>query len=290
MEHKFNVELAEKYGILESVLIGNLFFWIQKNVANDKNYFDDRYWTYNSIKAFAELIPYASARQINYALNKLKDKGIIQTGNFNKSKYDRTIWYTFTDFGISELHNVGMDFTKLSNGKTEDVKPIPYKNTDKKQNIKERKKEEQCNDLPCTENMDTVKRKKTTYDSIIDDYTNNSEVKEAILEFIKMRKLIKSPMTDRALKTLLSKLDNLSSNDKEKIDILNQSIVNSWKSVYALKKDNNWQPKKNGYKPQKFEQEEVTVDEISELRKQLDKEMREQYGEQYLEYKERFNL
>ena len=38
MEHSFNVELASIYGIEEAILIQNLFFWINKNVANNKNF------------------------------------------------------------------------------------------------------------------------------------------------------------------------------------------------------------------------------------------------------------
>lgn len=49
-----------------------------------------------------------------------------------------------------------------------------------------------------------------------------------------MRKLIKAPMTDRALTTLLNKLSGLAKTDDEKIAVLNQAIEHSWKSVYPL--------------------------------------------------------
>ena len=54
---------------------------------------------------------------------------------------------------------------------------------------------------------------------------------------LKMRKAIKSPVTDRALKGILNKLDELASDDKNKIGILEQSIINSWKGVFPLKQD-----------------------------------------------------
>ncbi|EHN15514.1 hypothetical protein [Clostridium sporogenes] len=80
---------------------------------------------------------------------------------------------------------------------------------------------------------------KKTYDQIIDDYTDNEELKNTILEFIKMRTMIKSKMTDNALNLMLNKLDKLSNDDEIKIKILEQSIMNSWKGVFPLKESNS---------------------------------------------------
>ena len=55
-----------------------------------------------------------------------------------------------------------------------------------------------------------------------------------------MRKSIKSPVTDRALKGILKKLDQLATNNENKIGILEQSIINSWKSVFPLKEQNKF--------------------------------------------------
>ena len=115
MEHSFDVEIAKRYGIPCAVLLKNIYFWIEKNKANNKNYYDDNYWTYNSKKAFAELFPYLNERQIDYALKKLIDEGIVITGNYNKVAYDRTLWYAITKKGYSILQNCEMDATKLLN-------------------------------------------------------------------------------------------------------------------------------------------------------------------------------
>lgn len=136
MYHSFDVDIAKEYGILEAVLINNLDYWITKNEANEVNFFDGYYWTYNSTRAFSELFPYASERQIKAALKSLRDKGIIQTGNYNKVPYDRTLWYAFTDFGLSIVRNGTMDRTDRDNGKYENVQPIPDINTDDKQDKK----------------------------------------------------------------------------------------------------------------------------------------------------------
>jgi len=80
---------------------------------------------------------------------------------------------------------------------------------------------------------------KKTYNTIIDEYTNNEELKNTILEFIKMRTLIKSKMTNNALDLMLKNLNKLSNNDDIKIKILEQSIMNSWKGVFPLKESNS---------------------------------------------------
>lgn len=90
-------------------------------------------------------------------------------------------------------------------------------------------------------NIKKEKRAKTNFDKTIENYTDNEELREAILEFIKFRKGIRSILTDRALILLLRNLDKFAKNDNEKIEIINQSILNGWKGIFPLKID----PKQN---------------------------------------------
>lgn len=84
-------------------------------------------------------------------------------------------------------------------------------------------------------NIENKKEKETSIDKIINSYTKNLHLRNTLKEFLKMRKSIKKPMTDKAMKLLINKLDKLGSNDNEKIEILNQSIFNSWQGVFELK-------------------------------------------------------
>ena len=83
------------------------------------------------------------------------------------------------------------------------------------------------------------RKKETNYDKIINSMVEDEEVKNSIYEFIKMRKLIKKPMTDRALTMLINKLEKLSSDKDIQIKILEQSILKNWTDIYELKGDNN---------------------------------------------------
>ena len=72
---------------------------------------------------------------------------------------------------------------------------------------------------------------------IVEAYTDNKDLKETIIDFIEMRKSIKKKITERALKTILNKLDKIALNDFEKIEILENSIVNCWQGVFEIKKE-----------------------------------------------------
>jgi hypothetical protein len=58
---------------------------------------------------------------------------------------------------------------------------------------------------------------------------------DAIDGFVEMRKMIKKPMTDRAIKMMLNRLNGMAKNDAEKIAILEQSTMSSWLDIYPLK-------------------------------------------------------
>ena len=84
-------------------------------------------------------------------------------------------------------------------------------------------------------NKKEKEKSKTNLDKIIESYTENDSLKETIKDFIKMRKTIKKPITDRGLKGILTKLNQYGSNDLEKIEILENSIMNCWQGVFELK-------------------------------------------------------
>ena len=87
---------------------------------------------------------------------------------------------------------------------------------------------------------------KETLSSVINEYTDNEELRSCLKEFVEMRKAgNKGVFTVTALKKNLTKLDSLAINDGAKIDIVNQTIEHTWKTFYALKTDNVKQPKQS---------------------------------------------
>ena len=93
-----------------------------------------------------------------------------------------------------------------------------------------------------------VPKKKTpeeTINSTINSYTDNPELKQALIDFIEMRKRMKKPPTIKALKLCLKKLDNLAVDDFIKIKIVNQSTVNCYADLYELKNNKSYTKNKS---------------------------------------------
>ena len=73
-------------------------------------------------------------------------------------------------------------------------------------------------------------------------FPNDESLNQAFLDYLEMRKQIKKPMTDRAVELAIKKLEELSAspfsdgmdNDLA-IQILNQSVMNSWQGLFPLK-------------------------------------------------------
>ncbi|HAB60889.1 MAG TPA: hypothetical protein DCE48_09325 [Lachnospiraceae bacterium] len=239
MEHSFSVKIAEKLGITPAILLNNIYFWTRYNEANDRNYHDGMYWTFNSSKSWKELFPYLTDRQISYALKKLKDEGYIITGNYNEMKYDRTLWYAITELGKSIIQNCQMDITKLSNGNDNNVESKEQFCENEMTIMSNRSDNfvEPIPDINTDINTDINKKKNTKEKSkefVV--YDPDEKLNQAIHEFIAFRESIKAKITDHGIDLMLKKLDKLANNNDDKIEILNNSIIGGWKGIFELNK------------------------------------------------------
>jgi hypothetical protein len=91
--HSFDPNIAQRVGISAAVIYQNIFWWCQKNAANERNIIDGLAWSYNSVRAFTTLFPYLTAKQVRTALTVLEDEGLILVANHNVDPRDRTKWY-----------------------------------------------------------------------------------------------------------------------------------------------------------------------------------------------------
>ena len=66
-------------------------------------------------------------------------------------------------------------------------------------------------------------------------YPTDELLNDAFSNYVEMRKKIKAPMTDTAIDLAIKKLDKMAGTDNDrKIEILNQSVMNSWKGLFDL--------------------------------------------------------
>lgn len=97
-------------------------------------------------------------------------------------------------------------------------------------------------------------KKNTEIDKVVNEYTENKILRDCIIEFIKFRKGINATITTFSLKRILERLSNLAYSDEEKIKIINNSIINGWRNIFPLKKENNESIKKfNNFTPRKYD-------------------------------------
>lgn len=90
------------------------------------------------------------------------------------------------------------------------------------------------------EKVKKEKKPRETHNSIIENYTINEDLREALKGFVEMRKELKKPITIKGLKIALGKLDKMALDDLTKIDIVNQSIEGSWFGLFPLRNNNQY--------------------------------------------------
>lgn len=95
--HSFNTEYAKRFGVVEAILIHNFQFWIDHNIDQKYNFYDNRIWTYITLKELAKNFEYLSEKQVRSAIERLVSANVLMKGNYNKLSFDKTIWYAFVN-------------------------------------------------------------------------------------------------------------------------------------------------------------------------------------------------
>lgn len=210
--------LAKQVGLNESIIIQQIHYWLQK--SNHEH--EDRLWIYNSIASWQEQFPFWSTKTIQRIIKSLKDKKLIETGNFNRLKFDKTTWYTICYNQLELLlqpekkvmTECPVDVDNMSNTDSQSVslidedivsQPIPKttKNTTKT-------------------TTDIVVKK--SEDPLLPDWLN----KEIWEEWIEHRKSIKKSLTPLAIKRQINTLEKYKDQHEE---LLGEAIEKGWINI-----------------------------------------------------------
>ena len=180
-------------------------------------------------------------RAVNGALSELKQCGYLQVNKLYPNSERSKIEYQYVfyekpqdlqnvpleqDIQNVDLQNVGIQNVDLQNVGA-------YINTNKQSTNKQNTKELNTNEYK-EKNI-----KKESVNSVIAEYTENKDLQDALHGFVEMRNKARKPLTARAMKLSLNKLNELALDDVTKIAIVNQSIVHSWSTFYKLQNNNN---------------------------------------------------
>lgn len=90
----FNNQLACEVGVNEAIILGRIWFFVDHNRLTEKNFYDGKFWMYDSAKAFIKKFSFFNEKQFYRIIEKLENDGWIVTGNYNKRSNDRTKWYS----------------------------------------------------------------------------------------------------------------------------------------------------------------------------------------------------
>ena len=100
-----NKALPRELGLNEALVLQQINYRIEINKKSGNNYHDDKYWTYNSIRAWQENdFDYLSVDTVKRTFSKLEKVGYLLVGNYNKDPRDKTKWYTINDKKLEELY------------------------------------------------------------------------------------------------------------------------------------------------------------------------------------------
>ena len=259
MKYMFDVELAKQYGTDEAIFLENLIFWVIRNRENERNFFDGRTWTYNSVRALKSLFPFWSDYQMRRVLESLIKQGVIVKGNYNKNPYDRTMWYALADEEKLILRYQNFHLREPKNGVLETNEPIPDIKPDIKPDVEPDNKRltskpetAQACGVPFLEKeKDTggwVKNVQgggqITVDKVADpepDFSFTGKPLEPVmLKWLEYRKQIKKPYKSQmTIETCYKHLEDLSRGSLYLAEkIVEQSIANQWQGLFELKQGN----------------------------------------------------
>ena len=109
-----------------------------------------------------------------------------------------------------------------------------YQNNNKQPNKQTTNKQQSNNNqITPTNNLKNDKH----YKALEEKHYDNFELNELFIEFLKLRKTLKAVNSERAIKGLKNKMKMV--DDNIKIQMINNAIIGSWKTVYELKGNGN---------------------------------------------------
>lgn len=200
--HSYDVDNACLYGVECAILINHFIFWIEQNQTLGRNFHDGRTWMYQTQKEIAAIYPYWSEDTIFRNIKKLVDEGVLIKGNYNKTSFDKTIWYAFKNEEMfTKPRNRGIDNAIPRNQFRKVAEPIPDTKTNtKKIHHHQDPKKQQTKDL-----FPDV-RKKVSLRSDDDDFLDIEE-KKTIIKDLPISKKFKLTLLEWSKEKLIEAVE-----------------------------------------------------------------------------------
>ena len=94
--------LATAIGLNKAIVLQQLHYWLQTS----SHQIEGKKWIYNTYEEWRKQFPFWSEKTIKRTFRELEKDGlIVTTTKFNKSKFDKTKWYTINYEKLAEIEN-----------------------------------------------------------------------------------------------------------------------------------------------------------------------------------------
>lgn len=253
MIYSFDGAVAKDVGVSAAIVFHHIAHWIKFNEVHDQNFINGRYWMYDTMVNMQKFLNFYNERTIKRSIDKLVEGGYLLRDELSQDKYNHTKWYALTDKGATyaNLNNVKKgksDTDKMSQSRA--GKNVSA-DTDKmsQSTIIQRNTHK------------GIQHSNTTNDPFC---TGSPALDDALRGFEEMRKKLRKPLTDRAKRLTLGKLEKLApGNEEMQIAILDQSVENSWQGVYRLKTE-DWKGNRGDEMPRQYREAEKALEMIKQ--------------------------
>lgn len=116
MEFSFNARIARlTHSTDEAVFVHRIWYLTLNNEANEQNFQDGKYWTYDSVQALAKVFDFWTPKQLRRIISNCEKNGLIEIGNFARNPFDRRCWYTLGDAAKAIYQDGENDLPKRAN-------------------------------------------------------------------------------------------------------------------------------------------------------------------------------
>ena len=211
----------------KKILLGNELIEVKRGsfITSEKKLMENWGWGKEKVRKFLQV---------------LQDDGMIDKKSDHKKTTINVVNYGFFQDGNSQSRPLS-DQEQTDNRPSADQEQTDNRpSADQEQTVSrpsadtnnnDNNKNNENNGNNDNKKKGAAKKQKTDY------YPLDEKLNQAVLDFVEFRKKIKAPMTEKAIDLMIGKLDKMTTDNNEKIAILEQSIMNGWKGVFPLDKN-----------------------------------------------------
>jgi len=112
-----NTKLAVVLGLSESIVLQQMNYWLQKS----KHIIEGKRWIYNTYSNWQEQLPFFCESTIRRIIKRLEGMDIVLSANFNKSKMDKTKWYSINYDALNKLQEEPIKDSNINDSGNNDL-------------------------------------------------------------------------------------------------------------------------------------------------------------------------